>query len=64
MWSCSIKHVVFLEVPVKSCDNSKSNNNSCAFHRIGDHVPILHQPSLETFLRDYLKSKKPIKITG
>lgn len=61
---CKALQQTFVEVPVKLCDNSKSNNNSCAFHRIGDHVPILHQPSLETFLRDYLKSKKPIKITG
>ncbi|XP_027848509.2 bifunctional peptidase and arginyl-hydroxylase JMJD5 isoform X1 [Aphis gossypii] len=61
---CKALQQTFVEVPVKLCDYSKSNNNSYAFHRIGDHVPILHQPSLETFLRDYLKSKKPIKITG
>uniref|UniRef100_A0A2S2PPD3 JmjC domain-containing protein 5 n=1 Tax=Schizaphis graminum TaxID=13262 RepID=A0A2S2PPD3_SCHGA len=60
---CKALQQNFLEVPVKLCDNSRSNN-SCAFHKIGDHVPTLHQPSLETFLRDYLKSKKPIKITG
>ncbi|XP_015379377.1 PREDICTED: lysine-specific demethylase 8 [Diuraphis noxia] len=51
------------EVPVKLCDNGVSDSN-CALHKNGDHVPTLHQPSLETFLRDFLKSKTPVKITG
>jgi len=53
----------FLEVPVKFYDN-KESDSSCVLHRNGDHVPTLHQPSLETFLRDFLKSKIPVKITG
>jgi len=40
------------------------NDNNFELHRIGDSVPILHQPSLETFLRDFLKPQLPVKITG
>jgi len=50
-------------MPVKLCDNRETDGR-CAFRRNGDHVPTLHQPSLETFLRDFLKSKIPVKITG
>lgn len=31
---------------------------------IDDYVPIIHQPSLETFLRDFLRPQVPVKITG
>jgi len=46
------------------CNIDESNDNNCALHRIGDQVPTLHQPSLETFLRDFLKQQLPVKITG
>lgn len=60
---CKALHQTFSEVPVKLCDNRESFN-SCEFRKNGNHVLTLHQPSLETFLRDFLKSKTPVKITG
>lgn len=55
---------MFIESPVSICNKYKSNENNCALHRTGVQVPTLHQPSLETFLRDFLKPQLPLKITG
>lgn len=56
--------VLCLDSPVIVCNIDESNDNKCALRRIGDHVPTLNQPSLETFLRDFLKPQLPLKITG
>lgn len=45
-----------------SKDTLQSNNS--ILHGIDDHAPTLHQPSLETFLRDFLRPQVPVKITG
>lgn len=62
--SNKIKMILFIESPVFLCNNNKSNSENCKLHRTGDHVPTLHQPSLETFLRDFFKPQLPVKITG
>ncbi|VVC33352.1 JmjC domain [Cinara cedri] len=46
------------------CNDNKSNDNNCTLDRTGDHILTIHQPSLETFLRDFLQPKIPVKITG
>lgn len=53
-----------IESPVLLCNNAKANSKNCTLHRTGDRVATLHQPSLETFLRDFLKPQLPVKITG
>lgn len=51
-----------LEFPLVVYNNDKS---ICKHHNIiGDCILTLHQPTLETFLRDFLKPQIPIKITG
>lgn len=57
-------YVLFLESPALVYNENELNDNSYTLRRIGDHVPTLNQPSLETFLRDFLKPKVPVKITG
>lgn len=46
------------------CNENKLNDNNYTHHIIGDYVPVLNQPSLETFSRDFLNPKLPVKITG
>lgn len=55
---------MIIESPVSICKNYESNESNCILHRTGDYVPTLYQPSLETFLRDFLKPQLPLKITG
>lgn len=45
-----------------SKDTLQSSNS--ILNGIDDYVPTLHQPSLETFLRDFLRPQVPVKITG
>lgn len=53
-----------LESPSLICKTSKLDDTKCTHHIIGDNVPKINQPSLETFSRDFLKPKIPVKITG
>lgn len=45
---------------------SRNLHNECIFSQFDKMmtVPTSEQPSLETFYRDYLKPKIPVKITG
>lgn len=45
-------------------NNNTLNDNNCILDKTGDPIPTLYQPSLETFLRDFLKPQLPVKITG
>lgn len=60
--------ILCVELPKLVCSIEKCKDdvqvNHRTFHRIGDKVPISHQPSLETFLRDFLTPQLPVKITG
>lgn len=46
-------------MPKDTLQSSNSIHNG-----IDDYVPTVHQPSLETFLRDFLRPQVPVKITG
>lgn len=61
--SNKINMYLCIDSPLLLCYD-KSNSKNCKLYRTGDHVPTLHQPSLETFLRDFFKPQLPVKITG
>lgn len=58
------KMFLFLDSPALIYKNSNLNDINHTFDKIGNYVPTIHQPSLETFLRDFLKPKLPVKISG